>query len=154
MPLPVARHLPRVDREHLVARREQRLDPRSPVGLDADHHLLGPVIGAQVRGDQLVQPGDAHHPLGQPRPSQPPAGRILQLHVVVVFGPVVAHEQQPDLPSRSDVPAPACGRVTGGLMDQCSRPGGRARHPISGQTSHYRRQGHGLDEGLFGVQGA
>ena len=135
MPLPVTRHLPRVDRKHLVAHREQRLDPRSPVGLDADHHLLRPVIGPQLRGDQLMQPGDAHHPLGQPRPTKPPAGRILQLDVVMVFRPVVSHEQQPRPPVSLGRPAPACGKVTGGLMDQCSRPSGRARHPISGQSS-------------------
>jgi hypothetical protein len=98
VPLPVARHLPRVDREHLVARGDQRLDPPSPIGLDADHHLARLLVGPQVRGDQLVQPCDAHHAFGQPRPTQPPPGLVLQLDVVMVFGPVVSHEQQPRPP--------------------------------------------------------
>jgi hypothetical protein len=109
MPLPVTRHLPWVDGKHLVARRHQRLDPWAPVGLDADYHLLWPVILAQLRGDQLVEPGDAHHALGQPRPTKPSAGRILQLDVVVVFRPVVSHQQQPDLHPLSCQHQPAGG---------------------------------------------
>ena len=43
VPFPVAGHRHRVDREHLVAGRDQRRDPRAAVGLDAD---LAPAPGA------------------------------------------------------------------------------------------------------------
>jgi hypothetical protein len=66
--------LPGVDREHLVARPDQRLHPRAPVGLDPDHHLTGLDIGVAVPGDQLVQPGDPFHSFGQPGGGQLLAG--------------------------------------------------------------------------------
>lgn len=54
--VPIARRSPRVDRVHLVAGLDQRLDPQPAVGLDADHHAAGIVA---VDPDQLVQRGHA-----------------------------------------------------------------------------------------------
>ena len=44
----------RVDREHLIARRDERGDEQAPVGLDPDDHL-GRIFG--MRSDQLVETG-------------------------------------------------------------------------------------------------
>jgi hypothetical protein len=44
-------------------------------------------------GDQLVQPGDPGQSLGQPPSRQPAAGVVHQIHVVMVFCPVVSDEQ-------------------------------------------------------------
>src|SRR5262249_49545224 len=92
--LPVAGHLQRVDRVDLVAGGDEGLYPRAAVGLDGDHHLCGPVALAEMLADHRVQPGDARDAFGQLRLGQPAAGGVLQLHVVVVLGPVVAYEQQ------------------------------------------------------------
>jgi hypothetical protein len=82
-PFPVAGHLQRVDRIHLVAGGDQRRHPRTPVGLDPDHHLLGPLVLTELLRDQLVQPGDPRDPLGQPGTAQPPTGLILDLHIMM-----------------------------------------------------------------------
>lgn len=44
MPLPVTRGLQRIDCEHRVAGRQQRLHPRTPIGLDPDHHSARVVL--------------------------------------------------------------------------------------------------------------
>ncbi len=83
----------------LVAGRDQRLHPRAPVGLDPDHHpgLVG--ILTELRADHRVQTGHARHTLGQLRPAQHPPRFVLQLDIVVLFGPVITDEQQLALPS-------------------------------------------------------
>jgi hypothetical protein len=65
--LSIAGHLQRVDRIHLVAGRGQRLHPRAPVGLDADHDLRRLVVLAQMLTEHRVQPGDPGDPLRQLR---------------------------------------------------------------------------------------
>jgi len=95
VPVPEARHLPRIDRIHRVPRRDQRLHPRPLVGLDPDRHLLRPGLRGQMGTDELMQPGDPGNPLRQPRPRQPMASLVLHLHVVMIFSPVVADEQHP-----------------------------------------------------------
>jgi hypothetical protein len=47
----IAGHRQRVDREHLIAGRDQCPHPQAPVGFNADDHLIG-LLG--VGGDQLV----------------------------------------------------------------------------------------------------
>ena len=90
-PLPVPGYLQRVDRVHPVAGGEQRLHPRTPVGLDADHHLHPiDVLVTDVPADQGMQPVDAGDPLGELGLAQHPAVFILYLDVVVLLGPVVA----------------------------------------------------------------
>jgi hypothetical protein len=93
VPVPVARHLPRIDRIHRVTRRDQRLHPGPLVGLDTDRHLIGPGLLGQLRTDQLVQPGDPGNPLRQPRPCQPATRLVLHLHIMMIFSPVVPDEQ-------------------------------------------------------------
>ena len=102
VPLPVAGHRHRVDREHLIPGRDQRGHPRAAVGLDPDHHpprRQHPGLGihrssvVEVLGDHLVQPGHPGHALGQPRPAQPLPVAVEDLDVVVVLGPVVTDEQ-------------------------------------------------------------
>ena len=69
MALPVAGHRHRIDRVYTVAGRDQRLHPRTPVGLDTDPHPpgglarfeIGP-LRRHVLGDQRMQPGDALKP--------------------------------------------------------------------------------------------
>jgi hypothetical protein len=100
--LPVTGHRHRVDREHLVAGRDQRGDPGPAVGLDPDHHRPSrehPGLGVdggvvEVFGEHLVQPGHPSHALGQPGPAQPFPGLVEDLHIVVVLGPVIPHEQR------------------------------------------------------------
>ena len=89
MPVPVARGRHRVHRVELVASRHQRGDEQAPVGLDADHHLGGVL---DVRAHQLVEPGDAVHPLGQPGLAEPLAGLVGHVYVVVGLGPVHSYE--------------------------------------------------------------
>ena len=90
MAVAVAGHGQRVDREHLISGRGQRIHPQAAVGFDADHHLGG-VVG--MLGDQLVQPRDPGQALGQSPRRQPVAGVVHQIHVVVVFCPVVSDEE-------------------------------------------------------------
>ena len=92
VPLPVAGQLQRVDRVHLVAGGDEGPHPGAPVGLDPDHDLGRLGVLGQVPADELVQPGDAGHALREPRPAEPAAGLVLDLHVVVVLGPVVPYE--------------------------------------------------------------
>jgi hypothetical protein len=47
-----------------------------------------------VLGDELVQLRDPLHPLGQPRHGQFPACLVLDLDIVMVFGPVITDQQQ------------------------------------------------------------
>jgi hypothetical protein len=129
-------------REHLVAGRDKRRHPRAPIGLDPDNHLpLGqrPGLGAdrvlvKVLGQQLVQPGHTRHALRQSGLGQPVAGVVEDLHVMVILGPVVSHEQH----HRQALPIPSSTKIgsveqdSRGLMVKCSPrvlPG--ARHPIS-----------------------
>ena len=95
---PIPGHLQRVDRMHLIAGRDQGLHPRTPVGFDANHHLDRRVVLAQLLADQRVQAGDPADALLEFRRAQPPARLVLYLHVVVVLGPVVSHEQHVILP--------------------------------------------------------
>lgn len=98
--IPIPRHRHRVDREDLVAGRDQRRDPRSTVGLDADLHprrgrrriQLGPVLRHEP-SDQHVQRRDTARPFGHPPSRQPPPVLVDDLHVMVIFGPVVTDEQ-------------------------------------------------------------
>ena len=55
MPFPIPGHLQRVDREHRVAGREQRLHPRPTIGLDPHQHLIRLGRGVEMLGDQLMQ---------------------------------------------------------------------------------------------------
>jgi hypothetical protein len=86
----VAGRCQRVDREYLVAGRGQGIHPQATVGFDADRHLGG-VLG--MLGDQPVQHPNTGQALGQPPRRQPAAGVVHQIHVVMVFCPVVSDEQ-------------------------------------------------------------
>ena len=100
-PLSVSRRGHRVDREHLIPGRPQRRHPRAAVGLEPDEHPSGDLLTWQIGpgrrgmlGDQRMQPGDAIQTFRQAGLRQPPTGFVLNLNVVVIFGPVVP------LPSR------------------------------------------------------
>jgi hypothetical protein len=47
-----------------------------------------------MRGDQLMQPGDPGRTLRQPPGRQLAARLALDLHIVVILGPVISNEQQ------------------------------------------------------------
>jgi hypothetical protein len=106
MPLPVPRSRHGVDREHLIASRDQRGHPRAAVGLDPDLHPAGHLARVQIRpirghahSDQRMQTGDPLHALRQPFPREPVASIVHDLHIVMIFSPVITDEQH--APSRS-----------------------------------------------------
>jgi hypothetical protein len=74
---PEPRHLQRVDRVHDVAGRDQRLHPRTTIGLDPDHHLDRAGVLIDVFADHRVQPGYPGDPVGQLRLTQPSAVFVL-----------------------------------------------------------------------------
>jgi len=100
VPLAVAGHRERVDREDLIAGRDQSSDPGPAVGLDADLHqpssllrvAIDPVL-RHLRRDQRVQPRDSLQPFRQPSPNQHPPVVIDDLDVVMALCPVISHEQ-------------------------------------------------------------
>jgi hypothetical protein len=94
VPLSVAAGRQRVDRDHLVAGRDQRPYQQAPVGFDPDHHL-GRV--ADVHGDQLVQPSHAHHPISDPLAGHRPAVGGHDADVVVAFCPIDPDQQHRQL---------------------------------------------------------
>lgn len=86
--------LPRVDGIDLVAGGDQGLYPGAAVGLDPDHHFGGIQVPATVLREELVQLPDPLHTFGQSRRGEFVACLVLDLDVMVVFGPVVADQQQ------------------------------------------------------------
>ena len=93
MPLPIARHLHRVDRIDGVTGGQQRLHPRPPLGLDPNLHLIRLARRVKMFRDQLVQRGDSGQSLRQPPPGQQPPGIIFDLDVVIGLSPIVADKQ-------------------------------------------------------------
>jgi hypothetical protein len=122
-----------------VAGSEQGGDEQAPVGLDADHHLLG-FVG--MLAEQGVQPGHALETIGDPACSEYLAVFVEDAHVVVRLGPVDTHE---DHRSTSSVPREPLEGGRGELMDQCSD-----RHvtPAAISTVLADHRGHDLGVGL------
>jgi hypothetical protein len=146
VPLPIAGHLPGIDRVDGVAGGDQRLHPRPAVGLDAHDDLVGLGVLLEMVGDQRVQRGQPLHTLGQPPSGQSPAGLVDELDVVMGLGPVVSQVQH---------------RVSDLLRvgTSCVRPWRRrpwrpngsvleARHPTGHPLLLTNRRGHGLKLGL------
>ena len=92
MAVAIAGDRQRVDREHLIPGRAQRLHPQAAIGFDADHHLAGLL---DMSGYQLVEPSYAGQPFGQPTRRQPRPVSIHHVNVVVVFGPIVPDKDHP-----------------------------------------------------------
>jgi hypothetical protein len=113
VPVPEPGRLQRVHREHQVAGRGQRRDPRAAVGLDPYHHLGGFLVLAEETSDQPVQLGHPGRSLGQPPSRQHLPGLVHHLDVVMVLSPVVTHEQPHQL-SRSQrrIRSAASGRTS------------------------------------------
>jgi hypothetical protein len=100
VPLAVTGRGHRVDREHLIPGCDQRGDPRTAFGLDADLHPSRGLTGLELsptgrhrRRDQRMQSGNPIQPLRQPALRQAPAGIVHDLDVVMIFSPVIANEQ-------------------------------------------------------------
>jgi len=74
-------------REHLIARRHQRGDEQTAVGLDSDHHRL-----IDVASYKVMESGNALHSLGQAIASQSFALLVLQENVMMSFRPVHPYE--------------------------------------------------------------
>jgi hypothetical protein len=55
---------------------------------------------AELRADHRMQPGHPGRALGQPRPRQRPAAGLHQLDIMMIFGPVITHQQHARLQSR------------------------------------------------------
>ena len=68
MPFAVAGHLSGIDRVDEVPGGDQRLHPRSAVGLDADHDLVGFGVLVEVIGDQSTDA--AGMPVSEAVPSE------------------------------------------------------------------------------------
>jgi hypothetical protein len=100
--LAVAAGLKRVDRHHLVARRDQRPNQQPTIQLDAHHHL-GRLAG--MVSDQRVQLGDPGDPIGHPPTAKHHPGLVQHAHLVVGLGPVHAHKDQPSLLSWHPIPS-------------------------------------------------
>ena len=130
MAIAVAGHRQRVDREHLIASRAQRPHPQATIGFNPDDHLIGFL---HMRRDQLMQLPDPGQSFGQPPRRQPLTALVHQIHIVMLFGPVITDEDHQSPPPRfgcqSTCSSPRAPR--GELMDQCS----------TGTTPHerYRR---------------
>lgn len=99
VPFAVAGSLNRVDRPHLVAGRDQRLHPRTTVGLDPDQHLVRILVVAEMIRDQGVQIRDPDDPFEKPAAQEHPTGPVLQLDVVMGFSPVVPQKQHLSQPT-------------------------------------------------------
>jgi hypothetical protein len=91
--VPIPGCLQRIDREHRVTGDDQRLHPRTPIGLNRDlaGHILDVI--ADLRIDHRVQPRNPRHPLLQPSLGQPAAGGVHQLNVVMLLSPIIPNEQ-------------------------------------------------------------
>ena len=80
VPFPVPGRLQRVHREHRVPGRDQRRNPRAPVGLDPDHHLRVIRVLRQEPADQRMQLRHPGHPSGSRRfASTLPASSITSM---------------------------------------------------------------------------
>ena len=98
MPLPKPGDLPRVDRIHHITGRDQRLHPRTPISLDPNRDLIRLGVLSQMLPDQLMQPGNPGHSFRQTSPPQPSTRLILDLHIMVIFSPVIPNEQHTSSP--------------------------------------------------------
>lgn len=85
MPIAIAVHRPRVDREQQVVGSHQRLHQQAPVDLQPDHDLVG-LVG--MLGQPGVQRGPPIEGVVDPELGQHLAVRVLNADVVVGFGPV------------------------------------------------------------------
>jgi hypothetical protein len=138
MPIPIPRYRHRIDREHLVARRNQGSHPRAAVGLDRDLHpqgrrrriKLGPLRWNELC-DQRVQAGNTVRSFGQPSRRQPPPVLIDDLHIVVVLGPVIATNNTASSFHDPDTNIGSAEETASDLMAKCS--------PTNGGTSSQQR---------------
>jgi hypothetical protein len=85
VPVPIAVHRHRVDREDLVAGGHERTDEQPAIGLDRDHHLLGHI---SVRREHPVQPRRALDAFGHPGRLEHITTLVEDAHVVVTLRPV------------------------------------------------------------------
>jgi len=92
MALPVARGRQRIDREDLVARREQRRHDETAVDLDPDDYLIA---FFDMASDELMELADAGHTVGDPTFTQHRALFVHHADVVMVLGPVHTDEDHP-----------------------------------------------------------
>jgi len=139
----VVGHRQRVDRIHLIAGGRQRPHPQTAVDLNPDHRLFRFL---SVRRDQLVQLADAGQSLGQPPRGQPPPGLVHQIHIVMLFGPVIAdrdHRSPPSIGPHSTYfePEDTRRRPNGSVLEA-------ARHPSSATGDPTNRPGHDLHLGI------
>ncbi len=98
MPVPIPGGLQRVHRVDAVTGSNQRLHPRTSVGLDPHNHLVKVRVVGEVVGDQCVQRLDPGHALREPTAHQPFAPLVHNLDVVVVLSPVISDEQHQQRP--------------------------------------------------------
>ena len=92
MPVPITRSLKRVDRIHRIAGRDQRLHPRTPIGLNPDQYLRRPDSGSRWSATSSWNRLIPANPSGN-RPCDQPATRLVDnLNVVMGLSPVISHE--------------------------------------------------------------
>jgi len=155
MPVAVPGRLQRVDPEHHIPGRDQRLHPQAPVGLDPDPHLLSLSLSvvAELLADHRVQPGHPRRALRQPGPGQHPPRLIHQLDVVMILSPVISCEKQRVSRPGQQPASAARGRTISDLINECSRRAGGHDIPAAIYSPGHQR-GHDLSPGLpEGAQG-
>jgi hypothetical protein len=140
VPVAVAADRQRVDPRDLVAGGQQRPHQQPPVGLDADHDLLG-VLG--MAGHQRVQLGHAGQPLRDPALGQHRALLIQQAEVVVALGPVHPYKQHWHPPQGRGILLCEPEKDRGALMAVLV-----ARHPTSRSGLLADQPGHALPQEL------
>jgi hypothetical protein len=149
VPVPEPGRLQRVHREHQVPGRHQRRHPRAAVSLDPDQHLAVIGILTEETADQLVQLRDTARPLGQPPLRQHLPGPVHHFHVMMIFSPVITHEQLHQNSRQQYRKTPAASeRAISNLIKQCSRPRRDRRDIPAAINSPGHRQGHDLSQGL------
>jgi hypothetical protein len=144
MAIAVASQRQRINREQLIARRDQRSHPQPTIGFNADHHLLRLI---SMPRDQLVQLADAGQSFGQSPRRQPLTRLIHQIHIVMLFGSIIANEDHQSPPSSIRLsinlfePEDTRRRANGSVLIP-------ARHPISAIGDLTNRPGHNLTVGI------
>ena len=91
VPIAIAVHRQRIDREHLVAGCDESADQQPTVELDPDDGLFGFL---DVVGDHLVELGDSLDTVCDPAPSEDRTFLIDDADIVMLLGPVDPDEDQ------------------------------------------------------------
>src|SRR5262249_16609886 len=85
----ITRRRQRIHSQHPIARRYQRADEQTAIGLRRDRHLSR-LLG--VRSDQLMEPAHSLDALRQTNSSEPSTDFVLNMDIVMGFRPVMTNK--------------------------------------------------------------